>query len=435
MKSASVVTIGNRKVVAGLIWKALPGISSQSKEIAQYTSELGMRHGVVVSSDDSALIGLCHLSEKLPSGAAWVAAGSKGESIVLLEPVGETHCWVCAVRNGCPQPDFDIVLPIEEVPAALDRLASISNFKVATKHFDGADIEVDFESIIEGKKPVYVRQLIGTPKPVKIAIGACVGSFVLMYAWYTHSQEQSRLKAQADLDAYAAQSAIAEKQAAEAQRLAAIKALEESVRSTVTSAPSVQDAVNSWLSVIEPLPMIASSWQIKSIDCGVVECKVVWSRHKTGTTNGFMSLAESNGWKVTTYGLNEITISLPVSIPARNGDPYAVPTEAISKPAMLTALQTLALIGIEGAAKDAVEPVAATPATPASGVAPTVPAPAPIPGFTSPWRVGAISLSGKRFFEIRGVPEYIDRDHISISSLKFNGDSSNWSMEGKYAVK
>ena len=435
MKSASVVTIGNRKVVAGLTWKALPGISSQSKEVAQYSSELGMRHGVVVSSDDSALIGLCHLSEKLPAGAAWVAAGSKGESIVLLEPVGETHCWVCAVRNGCPQPDFDIVLPIEDVPSALDRLASISNFKVATKHFDGADIDIDFESIIEGKKPVYVRQLVGTPKPVKIAIGAGISAFVLIYAWYTYSQEQSRLKAQADLDAYAAQSAIAEKQAAEAQRLAAIKALEESVRSTVTSAPSALDAVNSWLTVIEPLPMIASSWKIKSIDCSTVECKVVWSRHKTGTTNGFMSLAEANGWNVTSYGLNEITISLPVSMPARNGDPYAVPTAVVARPAMLTALQTLALIGIDGDAKDPVDPVPAGPAVSASGVAPAAPTNTPIAGFTSPWRVGAISISGKRFFELRGVPEYLNRDYISISSLKFSGESSNWSMEGKYAVK
>lgn len=436
MQSATVINIGSRKVAVGLVWRALPGLSSQSKEVAQYASELGMRHGVVVDSDDLTLVGLSSLTEKLPSGAAWVAAGSKGESIVLLEPVGESHCWVCAVRNGCPQPDFDIVVPIDEVPAALDRLAGISAFKVATKHFDGADLDIDFDEIIKGKKPNHVRQLIGIPKSVKLTAGVIIGIGALGSVWYTYSEEQARLKAQAELAAFENQNALAAKQTAEAQRQAAIKAAEDVIRAAVTSAPSAQDSVNSWLDAIEPLPVIAASWKIKSIDCALAACNVVWARHKTGTTEGFMALAKANGWKITNYGINELSITLPVSIPARNGDPHAVPSEADAKPALLTTMQTLALIGIDGVIKEATAPVA--PSQPASSSSPQPPNPAPATppsDFTSPWRIGDLSLTGKRFFEIRGIPEYLNRDHISLGSLKFNGDTNAWTMEGKYAVK
>jgi len=436
MQSATVVTIGVRKVAVGLTWRALPGLSSQSKEIAQYASELGMRHGVVVESDDSTLVGLSPLTEKLPSGAAWVAAGSKGESIVLLEPVGDSHCWVCAVRNGCPQPEFDIVLPIDEVPGALDRLAGISAFKVATRHFDGADLDIDFEGIIEGKKANQVRQLIGIPKSVKLAIGGVIGVTVLGAVWYNYSEEQAKLQAQADLAAFENQNAQAAKQSAEAQRQMAIKAIEDTVRAVVTSAPSAQDSVSSWLDVIGPLPMIAASWKIKNIDCALTSCNVLWTRHKTGTTEGFMALAKANGWKITNYGINDLSITLPVTIPARNGDPHAVPSESVTKPALLTSMQTLALIGIDGVIKDATEPAAAIQPAPANSTQAPNGAPVTSPaGFTSPWRIGDLSLTGKRFFEIRGIPEYLNRDHISIGSLKFNGDTNVWTMEGKYAVK
>lgn len=428
MDPQSLINIAGKKLAVGLTWVALPGIASQAREIAQIATETGCRYGVVLSTDDSVVVGLSAKPLKAPSGAAWVAAGSKGEDIVLLEPVGDDHVWVCAVRNSAPQPEFDVVVHVSEVAATLERLEAICKFKIVSKHFEGADDERDFLEVIDGKRPNAVRQITGINGSVKLAAAGLVGVVVLGLVWSEYSKRREQEAAQERLAVLNASQAEAQKREADLRRQQERIAAEAAVKARVTSAPSPADFVATSLSAIEDLPRVAAQWRLSSVTCDTSACKISWSRTKSGTTEGFLAAAEKAGWQVQSHDFNTAQTTIAISVPGRNGSLNDVPIEEAANISLRSALQQLALAGVSSTISPAISPAAAPPKAPG--------APASSPAAVSvPWKVGTLQLTGKRFFEIRGIPDYLQRNYVALSSLTYKAEASTWTMEGSYAVK
>lgn len=419
------ITLNGKKVAVGLKWKALPGIASQSKEVAAATQELGSRFGVILSTDDSLMIGVSSSPDRVPAGAAWVAAGSKGESMVLLEPIGETHVWVCAVRNNAPQPGFDLVVPVEDVTSVLDKLRSISAFKVASKSFEGAHLELDFAEIVEGKRPPMVKQLTGVSQSFKIGLVAAVVVGIAVAAGISYTNEQERKAAQQQLANMAANDAESQRREAEARRQSEIISAELVIKEKISAAPSIADAVNAWLGAMESLPTIAANWRLKDVACTLKECKVHWARSKIGTTSEFLQYAEKAGWTVSAYDFDNAYTQTAISVPPRSNSPKDIPPEAEVNVSLMTSMQQLGIAGLSTTLKPSAPPTAAP--TPSPG--------ASAPQSASPWKIGTFSVSGTKYFQVRGVPEYINREYVTAESFKLNAETVTWTMEGSYAVK
>lgn len=421
-----VINLHGQKLAVGMIWQALPDITSLSKEVAQICRDAGdARFGVIVTGSDAKHVGLHASSSKVASGAAWVALGSKGEDIVLLEPVGEDSCWICAVRNGAPHPGFDLVVAKEDVAREIDRLAKDGVFKISSTAFEGADLNIGFEEITKGKKAPQLKQLIGVPRELKVAAVAVVGIAAVAGGALFYSQYVSQRDAQEALSKVNASQAENQKRQIEAARLQALAAAESMVKLAVASAPSPGSAVSAWMGSFENLPTSTAGWSLAKVTCDMKVCLADWKRTKFGTTTAFLSAAADSGWKVSSYFAGTAQIMLPVTIAARNGNPQDMPAEAVAMPDILTQLQSMALAGVDF--------TIAKPDRPHGAPTPQVPA-----GVTlsdSPWKLGHFLVSGKRIFDIRDVPDYIERNNITLSTLSYDADTQSWTMEGNYAVK
>lgn len=421
----TVVTLHGHKLAVGMAWKALPGISSTAREIAALCNESGVRFGAVVTTDDATLVGLHNSTAKVAAGAAWVAEGSKGDAIVLLEPIGDDLCWICAVRNGAPQPSFDLVVSNTEIAGVLKRLSAFGEFKTLSKEYEGANESIDFLDLTEGKKPKYLKQITGVQREVKV-IGAAAVCVVLAGFLFVHySRQQAQQNAQITVDRINASQEETRKREAEIRRVNEIAAAELQVRLAVSAAPSTLGAISAWLDAVENLPITVAGWNLGSIHCTATNCIVTWKRTRYGTTETFLSAAADAGWKVGSYFVDTAETTIAVAAAARSGNPKEIPAEAAVMPELLTALQSIDLAGVTFSIK--------RPEQPLGVVTNTEPVGAQLK--ESPWKIGKFTLAGKHLFEVHDVPEYLDRDNVSLAAFDFDAASNIWNLEGSYAVK
>lgn len=432
MSTAKLVTFtGNRKAVVGLTWHAIIG-QSGDKELAELCTKHGSQFGVVLKSAEASIAGLSDAAISGPSAAAWLASASKGESIVLLEPLPDGQIWLCAVRNSMPQPGFDIVIDPDPAVAAehLNKLGAIAKFKVVSRYFAEVDEDNDFATLIEGVKPQFVHQLTGVSAVVKYAVAALVlliGGGIGGYYFYEDAQRAAAAK---NLEVLRLANDAATQREAEARRQAALAAAEATVTTRVTSAPSPTGLIGGWLSAFDQIPTSVTGWSMAKVDCIATECKITWARKEAGTSAEFIARAANSGWRILSQDMNSFVTVVSAESQPRSGRAQDVPSSEQAMPQLLTAMQRLSLIGIQGQLNQAapVGAEAASAAAPGQKPDPTAAPP-------SPWKIGSLTLTGRSLFEPREVVNFLEYGHVSISSLNINFDNQSWTMEGSYAVQ
>lgn len=433
------IQIGGKKVVVGLSWHALIGRSNEQRELDEICAKHETRFGIVLTHDEVSMVGLSKSPLRGISGAGMVAAGAKGRSLVLLEAVGDDRIWLCAVRNGSPQPGFDVVVHPDKVPELLAQLSEIAEFKVVSSAFEDVDESSDYAALTSGIKPLMVRQLVGVSSAVKLAgvgvllvLGLGIGGWSLMQ----QMERQRALDALAMINQAQAES---QRREAEAHRLAAVAAAEAAVATRVTALPAPLDQVTNWLGSFDEAPSAVKGWKMAQVKCSSAECQIFWSRTPIGTTSDFIAHAVNSGWRVTSSEFDKITtVVANPSGPAvaRNGSARDVPSAETAVPELMTTLQRLSLVGVQSLVKQA-SPVT-SPAQAGAQAAPPPPAGASAANAlaaASPWKVGALNLSGHRFFELREAAEFINYPNVSIASMTINFENQTWNMEGTYAVR
>lgn len=433
------IQIGGKKVVAGLSWHALIGRSNEQRELDELCAKHETRFGIVLTHDEVSMAGLSKSPVRGISGAGMVAAGAKGRTLVLLESIGEDRIWLCAVRNGSPQPGFDVVVQADQVPGLLKQLADIAEFKVVSTAFEDVDEASDYAALTAGLKPLMVRQLVGVSSAVKLAGVGVVLVLCLGIGGWTLMQQMERQRALDTLAQMNQAQADSRKREEEARRLAAAAAAEAAVASRVTALPSPLDQVTSWLGSFDDAPSAVKGWKMSQVKCASAECQILWSRTPIGTTADFISHAVNSGWRVTSSEFDKITtvVTNPTGQPAaRNGAARDVPSSEAAIPELMTILQRLSLVGIQSLVKQA-SPVTGAPSTGTQGSPVSAPPASPSSALpaSSPWKVGALSLSGHRFFELREAAEFINFPNVSIASMTINFENQTWNMEGSYAVR
>lgn len=441
----STIKISNltKPVAVALDWQVLPGLTSESKEIAALAKSAGTRIGSVVADEGTGVTILGLSSTKtagVPCGAAWLAKASARESIVLIEPLEDGRLWLCAVRAGLPVPGLDVVIDssdlTQRLPAfiqdgqdpricsTLDNLLDFGYSNVTPQ---------SFAELVANTKAERLARISGT-SPVLIIGGVAVA--VALGAWFGGGAYLDQI---ANEKSAAASADVVRKQQianAELVRKAAALRREQAIdilRLNVLGQPSVTSLMGAMLKSVESMPTSVAGWNVDGIDCLPNVCQVTWARTPVGTVVGFLQAASGNGWQVKSAAGDAASTLYLVDASAREATVDDLVEEASFRPAFESKLQQLQLAGLHYGflPAAAVEPPVAAavigmPAAPPAGL----PALAPLP-----WKMGTAVVRGVHLFALRGTPDYLDHPGVAIKHVAADMKSNEWTLELTYATR
>lgn len=123
--------VDGQMLAIALTWRTLPGMAAQRKEVAQFAKDKGLRFGVVVRGAEGATLGLGNAVVRGKcAGAAMLAA--TGAAVVYLHPMGTGEWWVCAVKDGAPQPEGDVIVPESQMLQVAGDFLSFGDFRLCS---------------------------------------------------------------------------------------------------------------------------------------------------------------------------------------------------------------------------------------------------------------------------------------------------------------
>ncbi len=452
------IEIDGHPLAVGLTWRPLQGLASESREIAALAKAAGSRTGVVLRFGDMVLAGLApkRVRGKHVAGAAWLALACRShelDNIVYVESLSDAESWLCAIRNGAPVPDYDVVCPRHQIAALLGDLSQYQAMRVLSSDAMLPDSEtVSFAALIDGIKPPLMGQVSGL-RPAYVLLAVVVAAALLGgFAWQIHD-ERTRTQ-----QGWSAQAGESERQAHEERGRTEQREREArtEIENRVLSTPSAQAMVDAWFVTLEAIPESMMGWRRGDIRCTRTECTVAWKRERVGTVDSFVAGAAERNWTVTARSANDAQVVFPVSAPARTGSAEEIPAHADFSARFTTQFQRMELAGLTfslrepdankksdapaaGAPPHRRGPGTSEPSGPrgphGTGAALGPPGSRGAQPDASPWRTGTFDLNGKLLFELRDSADYLEKfTNVSLQSLRLELHKS-WTVGGTYAVK
>lgn len=435
----------DREIAVALEWHLLPGVTSERKELEAIVKEAKAKVGCRMRDEKSggAVAGIS--DERKPGsacGAAWLAAASGGDSIILIEPVASGRVWMCAVRAGLPVQGLDLVVDPGQVASRLPEFLDGTHQVRICSTIDGLDdygypVEpVSFFELTQGQAPVKLERMSGISPLVVGLLGALVvaGAGYYSLAAYMAHQEQLRVQAeQEEMQRRQAEQAEADRRLAILRRFELGEAI---VKAKVLERPDIGDSLVAVYSQVDQLPTALAGWMLKGFQCDLATCSIDWARSPVGTTLDFILAAEEKGWKVLAAQGDSAVTQFNWSAQARSVS-GAVDEQLVDerpfRVALESRLQQMKLAGIRheiGApvSVDSMLPQEASGA-PAPGAAPA----AEDPGLKLPWRLGSVSLSGTELYAVRDLPEYLSNRAVALQGFKVDVLNNQWTLEMIYA--
>lgn len=428
----------SKPVAVALDWHSLPGATSERKEIDALTKREGIKFGCVVSDEDAGatVVGLTADSkEGTACGAAWLAAASNREALILLEPFEEDRFWLCAVRAGLPVPGRDIVISSAEIAHKLHEfIAAYPDSRVCSVvgNVDQLYPNVHpqaFAEIVVSTNAKRVRRISGINPATVGLIGVVVLAFAAWYGADSYLGRLRQLEAQAKLLEMTEVQKRTEAQKAEMLRKQHREAGEALIRQVVLEKPSVDQLIGTIMGELESKPMVLAGWQLVGFDCTQMSCELRWHRDGLGTVLGFIQAAERYGWATT-----EVTGSDAKTIHAINAAPRTATLESLDPDAAFrAALETkLQEASVSGMRYDLSKSELLEKQLPQPAQDPKQPAP---PMEPLPWKVGTVTVKGSQLFELRELPDYVTHPGIALKNVRADLKLKEWTMELNYATR
>ncbi|MFK4705829.1 hypothetical protein ABIC83_002668 [Roseateles asaccharophilus] len=441
MASVQIANI-SKPVAVGLDWRALDGSTSQRKEIATLVKSEGVKFGCVIDDEDAGItiVGLDHdQSEGQACGAAWLAAAVGRIPAILVEPISDTHLWICAVRAGMPVQGLDVIVEVADLHARLHDfqlqntdakiISSLDSLDVA--YGDGVSPESFAELVANVAAPKVVRISGVNPKLVGV-VGLALVAVACWYGYdvYTTQQVQAQARARlAQLNSDQARDAAA---AQEKARQVFLAQAESVIRKAVLEQPGVDAVVSSVFAEVDSKPLTLGSWSLVSFDCDSRVCHINWKRLPGSTMLIFMKAAEAKGWIVERVSGNDAVTGHPVSPEPRSLGVDRLDEVAPFLAALESRLQEASALNLryEVSKPETIDKMMnLPPADPKAGPA-GQPAQQPLP-----YRVGTVKVQGTKLFELRELPNFIAHPGLGVKRISFDVKSGEWILEMNYATR
>lgn len=425
----TIVHIGNKSFAVGLDWQVLRTDASERAEAAEIAKEFDTHHGIIFTSRTGTLVGIYtgKIEKKLICGAAYLAqTAGASEDIVFIEPIDNSSSWLCAIRNGAPLQNFDLVVPNEDVDGLLAEL-SVKPIRIyGPQSLVEVAEEVELLSWEDGEFPEfpYIEQIRGIPKPLLIT--GIIGTFVVVsllgyWAYESHQEQISSELMRINI------------QRADKERLEQVRQkeleevtakLNEELFNSVTKVQDYGQVVSNWLSVIEEVPMSIAAWKLATVHCEYKFCEAVYSRQKISTIDDFVAAEKPRGFLMDGNQMEKATIKTVFALQPRSLDATSLPNKDFVEH-FVSRFQQMELAGLNFQITKAEQKKKMS--TPQNGVPPFE--------VKSDWMLGTYTLNGTRIFEIRDSAAYLDFTNMSAAKLDIDFSSNKWSIGGSYAIR
>lgn len=429
-----------KPVAVGLEWHALPGRTSERKEIDALAKETGAKIGCVVGDDESGVtvLGIAHeRAPGAPCGAAWLAKASNREAIVLVEPIGDNKLWMCAVKAGTPVQNLDIVVDLSALHEKLPEfLADSPDARICSTlenlHTSYQNVSPQsFAELVSSTKPEKLVRIAGVSPMTVLGIGSAVivlGAYFGGGAWLEQAKrKESAAKLAVLAERQKAMDAEQLRKAEAAHREKGIAVLQKSI----LKQPALGAAIPAMFGVMENVPLSVAGWSLAGFDCTPAACQLNWSREKNGTILSFMRAADERTWELKSAAGDQAVTVHPVEIAAREAGVDVIEENDAFRAALETKLQEAQLAGLryDMSKMEAVELLMQKDdAPPGAAGAPGSPPPLP-------WKVGGATVKGSMLFELRAMPDYLDHAAVALVGMKADLKLKEWTLEIKYATR
>lgn len=213
-----------------------------------------------------------------PVYSAALAFAEATPTFVVHQHLADDMVWFCAVSNGEPLTDLDVICTAREANLHLaDMRASLSDLVMIGDH-PLAEMSLE-EAMAKVAKPPKSARLSSPDNAKKVTLAILVGIILLLsaglaYFFFGGTEEE-------DPAAIAAMQAMILQQqqaAAEAERLQKIADLAAAARVTALDASSVLEQYRAWHDLLRQIPYSVAGWRSNEVSCAPDQCSVVWSR-------------------------------------------------------------------------------------------------------------------------------------------------------------
>lgn len=429
----------SKPIAAAMTWTLLRQSTSERSEVKQVVNLHRQAYGCIIGDRSAGLRMVGLTSDRTSgavSGAAWLAAASEGQPIVLAEPLADDRVWICAVRAGLPLSGLDIVVSDHDL---IDRLNDVlhevpgsvlhSTIAGLDDRFPGLQAISFAELARQGGSPVKIKRLSGIDPKVLVLAAIGAGLIYGVPELQDYLAASDRQQAAAKLRAISAEQAQRERERQAAAMRAQLEALDENVRSSVTARPSVAMLVSAYISGVEKQPFLLQGWRAVAADCSGPACMISWKREGYGTVLSMTEGAEAKGLNLVAAAGNDATTSHAVEAEPRLGSLDGIAVEAPFFAAIETALQPMAKANVRYSIG---KPALLTPPAPPQGA--SAPSPVIVPAERQ-WRVGVISISGRFTSVLRQVADGLDHPGLAVKSLQMDLKANTWKLEMNYATR
>lgn len=433
-----------KAVAVGLEWHALPGTTSERKEIDAIAKQAQGRIGCTVSDEETGVtvLGLAH--ERAPGavcGAAWLARASNREALVLVEPLDDGKVWLCAVRAGLPVQGCDLVIDVQRLHEMLPEVLAdspdariCSTLESLDTSYPGVAAQA-FAELVANTKPERLRRVHGiSPSTVLAVVGAVIG-VAAYWGGGSYLETMHREEAQSKLAQIAqqqqAQDAQRQRQLALQHQQAGIEVLKEAV----LGRPLVTTYLAALFAAVEHLPMFTAGWSLDGFTCTAQACTAVWSRGKFGTLVTFVADAERRGWTMVNASGDQAVTSHPITAEARDASVDALEAPVPFGIALESKLQQAKDAGLryEMGKLQMVEQMLPqdTQAGQKQGPGQAASAgPKPLD-----WKIGSAVVKGGLLYELRAMADYIEHAAVAVDQVRADITNKQWTLELKYATR
>lgn len=480
------VGLGGKTVVTGLVWSVLTEpVSGRNKEIKKACEDSGLSFGVVIDSPESSAIGLCPKKADYPSAAALFAAASAKKSQdkdfasevnswIIIEKVTSSEksdqYWLCAVTDGVPVLETDIVDDLTVISA---KLAEILDFLEQVEIFSpNEEIQeyvgsvmpatnkgfIELTSDISLPKNGHPQKLKGVQQVVWYGVAAAAALVVggVGYSFYSDYQvEQAALAKSAKMKlAKAQQDALNKAQQDEEYKQSLARVEKMAVDKMATALkwnPKLMTVA--WASLLETLPLNHGGWSVQTVACDASSCVVNLERDlKLGTNE---SLLEIQPQAIIVGNKAVYSIAMPGDIV---NPVSAAEGEVLIKNLQrwedfsghtISQLQTMILSSIDATVGNPKDETFMPPPLPEMALDPKEAAAAAtqnpnIKPATNPRRLGFASgvatIKGLGVWKIKELSDLLEDPGFSLRKLSVNfggnlASEAAWGIDGEYYVK
>lgn len=426
------------EVAVALDWRTLSKDRSVIKAAAEGS---GKTHGIVLRRKDlakkgapeHAAFGLADDTRPIPSAAAWIAKSIPLENFFYADRTDSGQIWVCVIQDGVPFPGTDAL--VDEETARLMALQFLADpaFKLVSSlpiHPD-AKPECEFGKMVVGKPEKLSKLTGGIPKSSRFALMAAATVGLLYFGHQTFDGYQKTAKLRA-LSSQQAEQERAQREAWEAKKRNAIKEAEQLMVDDVFSTPSTHDMISAWMNTIYSLPLVVDGWIFDSAKCKRDECETLWKRKWINTAASFRDEAGRVTGAEPEFraaGTEAIIVLPVVQVPSRVGGVGLLKSNKEAMIELLSAGQSIELVGVKMVARDAVERKLPVRSLDNAVVQEEV---------VLPWRVGTLTVDGSHYYELGAIMTAMTQPYAAAKSIhveNVGSEKQTIKMEMTYATK